>query len=175
MPTANEPGRLMAGYDDDRLPAQFWFEGEDVRTDVWPLTEPVDFMHNAVEVAQGAFLPNPAIIGKGAVWEEVLHRKVVHQFRDVRGRFRQSDALAIQTNRANVDMYRDVTVPAGPFQAFGIKWISRVAIEVDKRPILLDLTSKPYRKETMWVARGIGVVRRSIAYPGYRGTKFLSV
>jgi hypothetical protein len=55
-------------------------------------------------------------------------------------------------------------VPAGRFSARRIDWTSRIELAAGARPVLDPLTAEPFRTEVMWVAEGVGIVRRRVEH-----------
>ena len=113
---------------------------------------------------EGITLPKRAQMIDGAVWTEIQHRKLVYRYKDNRGKPHALKADATITNRANARPFETVAVPAGRFGAYRIEWIGRVEIEAGARKILEHLTAEPYRRETMWVSPGVGIVKREINF-----------
>ena len=89
---------------------------------------------------------------------------MVYRYTDAKGREVEERARATERDRAQAGKFEALVVPAGRFGAHRIEWLSRVAIKSEGRPVLAYLTTEPYRKETMWLAPGIGIIRRNIVY-----------
>lgn len=170
-PAGDEPAELRAGYGTDLSPCRAWLQGEALRTDAWPFIEPAEYFGNRPTRVTGVFLPDPAVVVGGAVWGLELDRTVPYRFRDGRGRPREVAASARQRDRAQAGEEDDVIVPAGRFTARRIEWLSRIQIEAQGRPVLVELAAEPYRRESMWVSEGTGIVKRRITFPAYRAAE----
>ncbi|MDJ0765602.1 MAG: hypothetical protein QNJ97_21650 [Myxococcota bacterium] len=166
-PAEDTPCTAEVGFGEEKKTAHIWRDSGSIRFGQFPHTEPVDFLGNLPSEIQGEFLPAEMRIGQGAVWSQFLKRDVIYQYRDKKGNQRSEPALAKQRDRAHVENREMIATPAGQYDAWRISWISRIDITAKGRPVLQELTSAPYRKETMWIAEGIGVVRRRIEYTGY--------
>jgi hypothetical protein len=82
-----------------------------------------------------------------------------------------SVADILQTDRAQAKHAERIATPLGIFDTRKVIWLSRVKIKVKGRPLLEKLTSEPYRRETMWIAAGYGIIRRKIEYLGDKQSK----
>jgi hypothetical protein len=90
--------------------------------------------------------------------------RIIHKYQDKFGIQQEQMAKAVQKDRAKAGKFESVEVPAGRFNAYCIRWRSRISIKVKGRPVLEALTTEPYRRETMWISPGIGIVKRIVAY-----------
>lgn len=167
-PGEGAPGELLCGYGEEREPRRIWLEGGTVRTDALPAKYPLQLEGSGPVEVEGSLLPAVPYIIEGGVWKHIFRRKVTYESRDRSGKTHVEEAMAIQSDRAMVKERDEVIVPAGRFDATELEWIARVEIEAKKRKVLRELTSEPFRKETMWFARGIGPVRRFVQYTGVR-------
>jgi hypothetical protein len=170
-PREGEPGIVQVGFDDKKETANVWLDGAALRFDGLPFNEPVEFLGNRPTATTGEFLPAGERIGPGAVWIHETRRDVTYQYRDERGKPTDLKAQAKQKDRALAQEFETITVPAGNFSGWRVAWISRIEISAKGRPVLKELTLEPFRKETMWLVSGIGVVKRKIDYTGYRGAQ----
>ena len=109
-------------------------------------------------------MPERARFIDGAVWELRSEREVAYQIADKSGLAKTRTGHAKERHRALARKLETITVPAGRFDARRVDWISRIEIRTDDRPVLMPLTTAPYRKETMWVMPGIGIVKREISF-----------
>ena len=167
-PGEGAPGELLCGYGDERELRRIWFEGGAVRTDALPAKYPLQLEGSGPVEVEGSLLPAVPYIIEGGVWKHIFRRKVTYESRDRSGKTHVEEAMATQSDRAMVKERDEVIVPAGRFDAIELEWIARVDIEAKKRKVLREITSEPFRKETMWFARGIGPVRRFVQYTGVR-------
>ncbi len=169
IPSEEAPGVVKVGFGEDFKEAHVWLDGQSLRFDGLPFMEPVEFLGNRPIELSGAMLPAPVQMNPDAVWTMDAVRDVVYQYRDKKGKPHSLPAKANERARARAVESETIVTPGGPFKAWKISWISRIEIFAGKRPVLLELTAEPYRKETMWVAPGTGLVRRQIDYSNYRG------
>ncbi len=167
-PSGENPGKVEVGFGDKLHAATIWLDGESLRFDGLSFISPMEFFSNRPRKVSGEFLPAGARIGEDAIWVHDLERDVIHEFRDKRGKIRKVPALAKQRERAHARGFENITTPVGMHRACSVEWMSRIEIFVDGRPVLQNLTSEPFRSETMWIVPGIGIVRRRIEYTGFR-------
>ncbi len=140
------------------------YDTDGMRTGGFPFFVPRELLDTRPFRVEGTTLPKRRQLVAGAVWTEIQHRKLIYRYQDTHGKTQSLKADAVIKNRAHTRTFETVVVPAGRYGAFRIEWIGRVAITAAGRPILAHLTSEPFRRETMWVAPGVGVVKREISY-----------
>jgi hypothetical protein len=167
-PEGEEPGLAEVGFGQERHEAKIWLDGESLRFDGLPFMEPTEFLGNRPAAVNGAFLPAAVQILQDAVWNLDFERDVTYRYRDKRGKPHSMPAKAKERARATAHQREVVVTPAGPFNAWRVSWVSRIEIAAKGRPVLQELTAEPYRRETMWIAPGVGVVSRNIDYSGVR-------
>jgi hypothetical protein len=172
-PHDDNPGVIEVGYGKERTKANVWRDGDGIRTDGMPLIEPGLFLNDIPTKIEGLLLPLAAGIIPNGIWKEVLTREVTHKFRDKKGEMHEEIAVGKQQNRAFVQVLDSVSVPAGRFEGYRISWLSRIELNAHGRPVLKELTAEPFRRELMWVVKGIGIVRREIDYSS-RSTKLIT-
>lgn len=129
-----------------------------------PFVTPREFLDARPHRVKGRILPTRGQMVTGAVWTEIQHRKLIYRYHDSGGKAHALKADATIKNRANAHPFETVVVPAGRFGAYRIEWIGRVEIAAKKRAVLEYLTTEPYRRETMWVTPGVGIIKREINY-----------
>ncbi|MCU0662873.1 MAG: hypothetical protein MUC50_11180 [Myxococcota bacterium] len=171
LPTDDAPGKVAAGFNGVLVEQEIEKSGNVLRFSFLPLLEPLEHLGNQAISISGETLPEPPRFEKGAAWTMTLERNLPYQYRDRKGRPVERKAGASQISYARIEEYEDVTVPAGRFHAFRIEWSSRLTMSVEKRQVLDSLTAKPFREEIVWIAKGVGIVRRYVTYPGYKGAK----
>ncbi len=165
-PTQTEPGTLEVGFGDEKSLVHVWLENGGIRVDGLPFVEPIEFLGNRPISVQGAFLPNPARIVEHAVWTHEYKRRVIHRYNDKHGKMREVQAECRQRDRAQAKGLEYIAGLTGRFKSRRVSWLSRMEIKAKGRPILKQLTTEPFRKETTWFAEGYGLVRRKIEYLG---------
>jgi hypothetical protein len=165
VPEGDAPGILGVGFAGRPQQASVWRDGDAIRLDGLPFVEPMEFLGNRPIAARGAFLPENAKVVVGGVWNAEYEREVTYHTRGYDGNPIEGPAVATQKDRAAVEDFEEVVVPAGVFKAFRVFWLGRVSIAMKRRPVLDELTAEPYRRDTMWFAPGIGVIRRKVVYP----------
>ena len=70
-------------------------------------------------------------------------------------------------HRVDRSNYKErIVAPFGHFETRPVSWLSRLEIKIDGRPVLETLTTEPFRRETVWLAEGYGIIRRQIEYLG---------
>lgn len=166
LPTKDKPGEVKVGFGKNLDTRKIWIQGETIRTDAMPFVEPLRFFGNAPTEVSGTFLPAAKYIIEGAVWKQIFQRKLLYDSRDKQGKVHVEDATAVQSDRAFVHKSENIITPVGVFEALKITWLGRIEIKAKKnnRRVLVDLTAAPYREDTIWIASGIGIVRRTISY-----------
>jgi hypothetical protein len=172
-PQADEPGEIEVGYDDKRESFPVWLDNQSVRFGFLPFVEPIEFLHDRPETILGELLPAKERILEGAVWLQEYEREVEYRYLDKQRKWQTTLASGYQRDRANVKEFRNVTVPAGVFRACRVDWLSRLELKAEGRPVLKELTTEPFRRERMWIVPGIGVVKRTVEYPGHRAAQFI--
>jgi hypothetical protein len=172
-PAEGVPGELEAGFGHERRTARVWMDAGAVRTDVLPLTTPARYRDAALGEAGGAFLKAPAHMIEGSVWDRSFEADVEYVSTDRLGKTHRETARAFLDDRATVEGIETVIVAAGRFEAVRIGWLGRIELEAKKRRVLERVTSEPYRRESTWMARGIGMVRRRVEFAD-EGTKVVT-
>jgi hypothetical protein len=163
-PDGETPGMVEVGFGGARSLARLYAEGGSFRFDGLPFTAPLEMGRPSQATLEGELIPHPARLVEGAVWTMKTSTQIVHKYRDKEGVWQEQEAAAVQTDRAQAGKFEPVVVPAGRFGAHRVSWISRISIEARGRPVLEALTTDPYRRETMWLSPGVGVVRRIVEY-----------
>jgi hypothetical protein len=165
-PDENGHGVLEVGFKDQLARADVWLENGSLKIDGLPFVEPEPFLGNRPQEIVGEFLPVADRLIEDAVWTQQYQREVIHGFYNKDGRLVKALATVVQKDRAHAAGLEDVLTHAGMFKAVRVSWFSRVEMKIKGRPVLERLTTEPYRKETMWLAPGYGIVRREIEYVG---------
>jgi len=172
-PAEGVPGELEAGFGDERRAARVWMDGGAMRTDVLPLTTPVRYKDAALGEAGGAFLKAASHMIEGSVWDRSFEADVEYVSTDRLGKAHREKARAFLDDRATVEGIETVIVAAGRFEAVRVGWLGRIELEAKRRRVLERVTSEPYRRESTWMARGIGMVRRRVELTD-EGTKVVT-
>ncbi len=172
-PSGETPGILEVGFNEERMQSRLFANHGAVHFSGLPFTAPLEVENTSEPITSGELIPNRLRAVEGAVWIMRTESRIIHRYRDKDGIRRDQAAEAVQTDRAIAGLYEGVTVPAGQYSALCVRWISRIAIKNKGRPVLEWLTAEPYRQETMWLAPGVGIVKRSIEYlkPGKRAQR----
>jgi hypothetical protein len=165
-PEGGAPGVVEAGFGDGRESGRVWIGDGWIFVDALPLLEPAEFAGNRPRRVSGTLLPAPGALVDRATWELVLERLVTHTIRDELERPVTRPMRAVQRDRALVEGFDEVAVPAGEFRAARVEWISRLELFAGRRQVFDALTLEQFRSETMWIAPGIGIVKRQIAWAG---------
>ncbi len=165
-PDENGRGVLEVGFEDQRSRAEVWLSNGSVKIDGLPFVEPERFLGNRARKVTGEFLPLADRIIDDAVWTHQYQRETIFKYQNRNGRWVKALASLLQKDRAKAGDMEKILTQAGTFQALRVMWLSRVDINIKGRPVLEKLTTEPYRKETMWLAPGYGIVRREIEYMG---------
>jgi hypothetical protein len=163
-PTEKDSGLVEAGFGDRVEQWKLRKQKGSLQFDGLPFVEPLELMGSKPVEMEGEFLPNPKRVIEDAVWAQRLTRHVMYSMRDKKGKIHKSTAIAKQRDRAQAGKFEPIVVPAGRFGAHRVDWLSRIEVTTEGRPILEHLTTEPYRKESMWIAPGIGIVKRQIDY-----------
>jgi hypothetical protein len=164
-PEVGRAGTLKVGFDDSfKLIRVMLKKDGAINIDSLPFIEPLGYLGNKPIKITGEFLPNKVKIVKGSVWRNEYKREVMHDFYDESNRLHRVPAIVMQTERAQGAQLEQIPSPSGMFDTRRIGWVSRLSIKVKGRPVISNLTSKPYRRESMWVARGYGIIRRKVEY-----------
>ncbi len=165
-PADKEPGLFEAGYGDTREPGRVVVEDEAFFVDALPLLEPAEFAGNRPRRISGTLLPAAAALVERAAWGLELERHVTHTIRDELERPVTRPMRVLQHDRALVDGWEKVALPAGEFRAARVEWTSRLELFAGRRQVFDALTLEPFRAETMWIVPGIGIVKRQITWAG---------
>lgn len=163
-PDAATPGISSAGFEGKSEVASIVDRDGDLRLDGLGFFAPPVFTDVPPVQVEGETLPRNLRIVEGAVWELRIRRKVTYQIATPKGETKERKGEATERHRALAGKLETVTVPKGKFNARRIDWLSRLELKTEGRPVLMPLTTEPYRKETMWVVPGIGIVKRSISF-----------
>ena len=163
-PKEHLPGTAEVRFGKEVTVAELHVNDGSIRIDDFPLVAPIELAGTRTTSADGELLPPQVRMIEGAVWNEIQHRELIYTYRDKKGVSHSVNANAVIRNRAHVREFEQIVVPAGQFGAYRVEWISRVDIKAEGRPILEHLTAAPYRRETMWIATGIGIVKRDIDF-----------
>ena len=139
--------------------------GGDLRLDGLGFLAPHAYLESSVVRVEGEALPGAKRFFEGALWELRVQREVTYRSAaNKRGILSDRRGLAEEHHRALAGELETVRVPAGTFRARRVSWTSRVNLRTDGRPVLMPLTSAPYRTETMWVTPCVGIVKRRITF-----------
>lgn len=163
-PDGDRPGLVESGFGDTRTLDVFTLRKGSVVFEGLPFFEPSELVGLRPSTMGGELVPHMDRVIQGAVWTKESEREIIYKYHDSRGRPHEQKARARQKDRASVGDFDTVVTPAGKFGAHRIEWLSRVAIQTQGRVVLGHLTTAPYRKETMWLAPGVGIVVRDIDY-----------
>ncbi|MCP4600268.1 MAG: hypothetical protein GY847_07010 [Proteobacteria bacterium] len=167
LPDDNNPGVLKFGYGDDRSHTMhIWRDGESIRLVGLPLVKPKELRGKSPGRVKGAFLPGTHQLITGAVWTQELVWSIRSGQSKNKRRGRAGKTTAEQRDRAYVESIETTIVPAGSFEAVRITWLSRFFVKSKGRSDLNHLDDTLFRKEQMWLARGVGIVKRRIEYSG---------
>ncbi len=153
-----------SGFEDSLETANIVDKQGDLRLDGLGFWEPKEFAGTPAVKIEGETIPRKIRLVEGAVWELRIHREIEYDNVDKKGKQIHSKGLSIEYHRASFAKTESVTTPKGIFDAMRINWLSRVSIETKGRPLFSHLTTAPYRKETMWIVPGIGIVKRHIEH-----------
>jgi len=164
LPSGDNPGTVTVGFAGAERKANIWLQEGGVRFDGLSFMEPLEFLENRPLTLEGFLLPIQESILMHGLWVQRSTREVIYRFRNKKNKDIEMPAAATQTDRAHIKDQEFMTVPAGTFKSWRIAWLSRIEIKADDRPVLKNLTSEPFRNETMWIAPGIGIIRRKIRY-----------
>ncbi len=165
VPADEKPGEIEMGFGEEMLAYGVWKEGESISLEGLPFVEPLQFRGNRPTAVDGSFLPFSSAMIEGAVWKHIYKRDVVHESPDKHGVTHMQKAVGEQVDRAMVGEMEVVIVAAGRFDALRIDWLGRLELRAGARTVLAGLTTEPFRFETTWMAKGIGIVRRRVEYP----------
>ncbi len=165
-PDENGHGVLEVGFRDQLVRADVWLENGSLKIDGLPFVEPEPFLGNRPQKIVGEFLPVADRLIEDAVWTQQYQREVIYDLYNKDGRLLKVLATVVQKDRAQAAGLEKIRTHAGMFKAVRVSWFSRVEMKIEGRPVLDKLTTEPYRKETMWLAPGYGIVRREIEYVG---------
>lgn len=131
-----------------------------------PFESTLRYPQSTGENYTGKWLPDMKFMISDAVWEYGHRRHIRYRSRGNNQEIIEEDALIAQTDRAQMLRQEKVIVPAGVFQADLVSWVSRIEIRAGKRGrrVLEKLTTEPFKKETVWFAPGVGMVRRRVTH-----------
>ncbi len=174
VPADEEPGEIEMGFGEEMVAYGVWKDGESIRLDGLPFVEPLQFRGNRPTAVDGSFLPFSSAMIESAVWKHIYKRDVVHKSPDKHGVIHMQKAGGEQTDRAIVGEMEVIIVAAGRFEALRIDWLGRLELRADGRTVLAGLTTEPFRFETTWMAKGIGIVRRRVEYPAPNENKVIT-
>jgi hypothetical protein len=174
VPTDEEPGEIEMGFGKEMVAYGVWKEGASIRMDGLPFVEPLQFRGNRPTAVDGSFLPFSSAMIEGAVWKHIYMRNVVHESPDKHGKIHMQKAGGEQVDRAMAGNMEVVIVAAGRFDALRIDWLGRLDLRAGERTVLAGLTTEPFRFETTWMAKGIGIVRRRVSYPTPKEEKVIT-
>jgi hypothetical protein len=167
-PLGNQPGLIESGFGTNLTVSRVWLDYGAIRFAGLPFVEPLDLTGGIPSTVTGKLVPHPKAMIEEAVWTMETQRDVVYRYKDEKEKSYELAAVASQQDRARVIGFESIIVPAGSFGAHRIQWRSRIEIETKDdaktRTVLERLTTEPFRRELMWVAPGIGIVRREIDY-----------
>jgi hypothetical protein len=157
-------GMLSAGFDGAVHSYPVRDRDGDQRIDGLGYLSPPMFGDGKNAEVEGETLPRRTRFIEGAAWELRSRRPVTYELADKHGLAKPHTGIAEERHRALAGKIESIAVPAGKFDARRVDWISRIEIRTDNRPVLMPLTAEPYRKETMWVVPGIGIIKREISF-----------
>jgi hypothetical protein len=164
LPAGDRPGEVAVGFGLEREFFPIWSDGGAVRFAGLPFTAPLEFSGTRPSSVGGTLTPSRRGLVEGAAWSQILTREVAHVMATPKGGSEKVTARGVQTDRALAGELADVIVPAGRFSARRVDWTCRLDLMRGKRPILDPLTAKAFRTEIMWIAPGVGVVRRRVEH-----------
>ena len=165
VPADEKPGEIEMGFGEEMVAYGVWKEGESISLEGLPFVEPLQFRGDRPTAVDGSFLPFSSAMIEGAVWKHIYKRDVVHESPDKHGVIHMQKAVGEQVDRAMAGVMEVVIVAAGRFDALRIDWLGRLELRAGARTVLAGLTTEPFRFETTWMAKGIGIVRRRVEYP----------
>jgi hypothetical protein len=164
VPVGSEPGEIALGFGVERQLFPIWDDEGRIRFAGLPFTAPLEFTGTRATSVEGVFLPAGRGLVEGAAWSQTLNRDVSHEMMSPKGSAEKIAARGVETDRAIAGELADVIVPAGKFPARRVDWTCRLELLRGKRTILDPLTAKAFRTEIMWVAEGVGIVRRRVEH-----------
>ena len=163
-PSAGAEGISSAGPPEKLRSYPLVSDGGNLRLDGLGFLGAPSFVESTILRVEGETLPRAERFFEGAAWELRVQRKVTYRITNKQGKVLERTGLAEERHRALAGEVDTVRTPAGTFHARRISWTSRVNLRTHGRPVLIPLTSAPYRTETMWVAPCVGVVKRRITF-----------
>ena len=163
-PEGQTPGVVETRTDRTVTLSQFHVTNDTVRFDGIPFIAPEPLLGTRTIRTEGTLLPAQVQLVDGAVWFDIHHRNLIYRYRNKKGKIQELSAHAIIRNRAIAKGFETVIVPAGRFGAYRVEWLSRLTITAAGRPVLEHLTTEPFRRETMWLTPGLGIVKREVDF-----------
>ena len=164
VPADGQPGEVAVGFGVEREFFPIWEDDAGIRFAGLPYNAPLEFSGTRPSSVEGKLVPPRRGLVEGASWTQILSREVQHEMATPKGIMEKVAARGVQTDRALAGEVSDVIVPAGRFQARRVDWTCRLELVRNKRPILDPLTAKAFRTEIMWIAEGVGIVRRRVEH-----------
>jgi len=164
-PMGDEPGEISAGYSGNLTGYPVRLEKDGLLFAGLPLMAPPAYLSNPPGELTGTLLPATRYIIPDGVWSFQITRELDYQSMIENRKIVVEKARAIEVDRALVTGLIDVVVPAGIYKAWRVDWISRIEMKAGKgRDVLARLTTEPYRKDAMWFAPGVGLVKRRVSF-----------
>ena len=163
-PERDEEGIASAGFEGEAKSFPVTDHDGDQRIAGLGFWAPLDFTDASESQLEGETFPRWVRLIDGAAWELWTEAEVTYRLANKKGLTKPHRGIAKARHRALAGKAETLTVPAGTFNARRIEWTSRVEIRTDDRPVLMPLTTEPYRRETMWIVPGVGIVKRSISF-----------
>jgi hypothetical protein len=164
LPDGEAPGEVAAGFGAERLTYPLWIEGGAIRLAALPFVEPLELRGTRPTAVEGILVPSRGAFGEGAVWSQRYERGGEHEMTNAKGKPARVAVQGVQNDRALAGEQAVITVPAGSFPARRVDWTGRIELAAGARPVLDPLTAAPFRKEVMWIATGVGIVRRRVEH-----------
>ncbi|MBN2525908.1 MAG: hypothetical protein JXR76_05895 [Deltaproteobacteria bacterium] len=166
VPGDDTPGRVEMGFGDQLHIRDIHFSEDGVQLFDLPFSAPLDYVNSTSYQYEGHWLPPEPYLVDDAVWKYTYRRKIKYRSQNKHREIVEEDAVGVQTERATMKRQEKVVVPAGVFQSYLVSYGSRMEIlaGTERRKVLQKLTTEPFRRETVWFAPGVGMVRRRITY-----------
>jgi hypothetical protein len=164
VPKSGAAGLMESGFEGSLSSSLLADDDGDIRMDGLDFVAPSQFQDSQPLRIEGETLPRTVRLVEGAVWEFRIELEPSYRFTDKKGKVTEATVHAEEHHRAYAKMMETIQVPKGRFSARRIEWVSRVQMTADGRPVLCPLTAEPYRKETMWVAPNVGIIKRQITF-----------
>ncbi len=171
-PSLDLPGILLIGFGSflqERSVSKSKTGG--IIFDGLPFIAPFSFLNNRPINVEGEFLPSKQAVIKGAMWKFIYFRNLSYRSRNSDDKIVDENADSVQTDIVTVKDREKIIVPAGIFKnAIRVEYLSRLEMKAKgRRSVLNPLTVKPYRRDTIWFAPGIGMVKRRVSYINQKG------